>query len=142
VATVKSAKKSKAESFVTKKRFYDEINFPFGIDRSGEFTRTQAENLTQYGHAYLDLYSGSRKPVSKEEKDFVAVFHGKKQAKTVHETTWKAYLIVCDKRSNRPIININASSKVLDDSEDDIIDDVELDEDEESDESDYEEEED
>ena len=142
MATVKSAKKSKkVESFVTKKRFYDDVNFPFGIDRSGEFTRAQAEYLTLYGHAYLELYNGSRKPANKEEKDFISAFHGKKQARTVHELTWKAYLTVCDKRSNRPIININASSKVLDDTDDEIIEDVELDEDD-SDESDYDEEED
>ena len=79
--------------------------------------------------------------MTKEEKDFVAVFHGKRQAKTVHEATWKAYLTVCDKRSNRPVININASSKVLGEADDDIIEDVDLDEDD-SEETEFEEEED
>lgn len=143
--SAKSAKKPKVDSFVTKKRFYDDVNFPFGIDRSGEFTRAQAETLTRYGHAYLELYKGSRKPATKEEKDFLAVFQGKRAAKTVHEITWKAYLIVCDKKSNRPIININANSKVIDDSEDDIVTDVVLvvdDDDDSEDESEFDEEDD
>jgi hypothetical protein len=93
---------SEQHSFKSDSKFYALEHFPFGIDRSGEFTRDQALLLEQHGYAYQALSSGERQPVTAEERDFVAVFNGEKPATTAHE---KAWLRFCNKIDRGPAIS-------------------------------------
>ena len=37
------------DSFIASHTFYDDDNFPHGLHRSGDFTRRQADVLTEHG---------------------------------------------------------------------------------------------
>tara|TARA_B100000446_G_C10479348_1_gene315361 strand:- start:302 stop:595 length:294 start_codon:yes stop_codon:yes gene_type:complete len=82
--------------FYSERKFYGDGHFPYGIDRSGEFTREQANFLLNHGWAYQALAEGSRTPVTPEEEVFVAVCRGEKPPKTAHE---KAWMLFCTKIS-------------------------------------------
>lgn len=78
-------------SFSSNRKFYDDARFPYGIDRSGEFTRQHANLLLNHGWAYLALAEGSRAPATPEEKAFVLVCHGEREAVTEHQVVWQLY---------------------------------------------------
>ncbi len=85
-------------SFASNRKFYDDQNFPYGFNRSGDFTLSQAERLQAYGHAYQELASAKRQPQTTEEQDFVRFCLGDKQPETEHERTWNKYISLI----NRP----------------------------------------
>jgi len=89
---------STAVSFVSHKKFYGEEHFPYGIARSGEFTRKQASLLEDHGTAYYELHHGLRTPSTVEEKAFLKVCTGEKAAQTPHELAWQRY---CEKTKPR-----------------------------------------
>lgn len=78
-------------SFDSSRKFYGDAHFSYGIDRSGEFTREQANLLIEHGWAYQALAEGSRVPVTKEEEAFVAVCRGEQAPATVHEKVWMLF---------------------------------------------------
>ncbi|CAA0101122.1 Uncharacterised protein [BD1-7 clade bacterium] len=84
-------------SFASTKRFYADALFPYGFARSGEFTIQQVALLEEHGVAYDELHNGLRKPANDEERAFVAVCHGQRNAETPHETTWLHY---CEKANS------------------------------------------
>jgi len=79
-------------SFHSSKKFYAREYFPFGIERSGEFSITQAKLLLEHGEAYQDLNSGLRTPINDEERAFVEVCSEEKPATTEHEKVWMRFL--------------------------------------------------
>ena len=85
---------SNHDSFISNRKFYAEEYFPYGLSRSGEFNRNQAQLLEKYGEAYQALHSGERKPVNDEEREFVAVCQGEKTPATQHEKVW---ILFCQK---------------------------------------------
>lgn len=85
-------------SFASNRKFYDDQNFPYGFNRSGEFTLSQADRLQTHGYAYQELAAGKREPQTAEEKDFVRFCLGDRQPETEHERTWNKYISLI----NRP----------------------------------------
>lgn len=81
-------------SFDSNRKFYGDDYFPYGIDRSGEFSREQANLLIRHGWAYRALAEGSRLPVTPEEEAFVSVCQGEQAAETTHEKVW---MLFCSK---------------------------------------------
>lgn len=75
-------------SFYSNRKFYADEHFPYGIDRSGEFTSCQANLLIKHGMAYKALAEGGRVPETPEEEVFVAVCQGKRAPTTDHEKVW------------------------------------------------------
>jgi len=100
-------------SFCTDRQFNPKQYFPYGINRSGEFTCEQAELLINHGHAYQALADGSRKPRTGDEERFVAVCRGERAAESAHERAWSVF---CAKISrprstvNSPLITAGAST--------------------------------
>lgn len=90
---------SQEKSFQTTARFYDDANFPYGISRSGDFTRQQSGLLEQYGMALKALCEGQREAATEEEKRFVKVCKGQQQAETDIERTWITYLTAINRRN-------------------------------------------
>ncbi|MDF7666408.1 DUF413 domain-containing protein [Orbaceae bacterium ESL0727] len=86
------------DSFVSQQRFFDNKNYPRGFSRHGDFTIKEAQLLEKYGCSFRDLDAETRKPVSTEEKSFVAVCKGKKEPVTDCEKVWIKYLA----RINKP----------------------------------------
>lgn len=80
-----------SESFKVTRRFFDDKNYPRGFSRHGDYTIKESQVLEQYGQAFKDLEEQKRKPVTKEERDFVAVCCNKKEATTFFEKTWQKY---------------------------------------------------
>ena len=83
---------SNVTSFATNRKFFDDEHFPYGFDRSGEFTCRQAQLLIERGYAYQELAAGRREPVTMLEKDFVRYCQGDKPAATEDEVTWGRYI--------------------------------------------------
>ena len=80
-----------AESFSVERRFFDDKNYPRGFSRHGDYTMKESQALEQYGQAFKALDSGERKPVTAEEKAFVAFCKGERPAETFLEKTWDKY---------------------------------------------------
>ncbi|WP_032093100.1 MULTISPECIES: DUF413 domain-containing protein [Pasteurellaceae] len=80
-----------AESFSVTRRFFDDKHYPRGFARHGDYTIKESQALEQYGQAFKALELGERKPVTEEEKAFVAFCQGKRAAETFFEKTWYKY---------------------------------------------------
>lgn len=79
-------------SFSTNDRYFDDENYPYGFSRHGNLTIKEARLLESFGQAYDDLHKGRRKPVTEEEKKFVAVCNGTRIPYSEHEKVWIKYL--------------------------------------------------
>jgi uncharacterized protein YifE (UPF0438 family) len=94
-------------SFATSRKFYDDANFPYGFDRSGEFTVKQVQMLTERGCAYQELANGTRAPVTDEEHQFVEFSQGIRMAETDDERTWSRYISVLSKSQKYYGVGLN-----------------------------------
>lgn len=83
---------SQAQSFSSDKKFFDSRNYPQGFQRSGDFTRIQAQLLESKGTALKALHEGTRAPVGAEEEHFVATCQGQAKAESDLEKVWAIYL--------------------------------------------------
>ncbi len=90
-------------SFQSDRAFFAREQFPYGLDRSGEFTRDQVQLIKAHGYAYRALDRGERQPENKEEREFVAFCHGQKTAESKHERVWNRFRAA----TSKPIINVS-----------------------------------
>lgn len=74
------------------KRYYDDIRFPYGFSKSGNFTISEAECLESKGAYFRALQEGKISELNQEDKRIISVFNGKTEAKTFEERTWLKYL--------------------------------------------------
>lgn len=81
-----------AKSFDSPKKFFDDVNFPRGFHRSGDFTREQAHLLENMGVALKALYNGTLAPVTDEEEHFVEFAQQKLAPSNAVERTWATYM--------------------------------------------------
>lgn len=109
-------------SFYSNRKFFGESHFPYGLERSGEFTRQQTELLLNHGFAFQALADGSREPATLEEETFVAVCQGKQLAQTSHEKVWQLYCLKTNAKPvfvkspfNRSKAEVTNSSDIIDD---------------------------
>lgn len=79
------------KSFETSKKFFDDANFPRGFQRSGDFTRQQADILENMGDALKALHEGSRAPVTDEEVRFTEFCQQKLEPMNAVERAWQSY---------------------------------------------------
>lgn len=86
-----------AESFSVTRRFFDDKNYPRGFSRHGDYTIRESQTLEQFGQACLALESGERTPMTAEEKQFVAVVKGEREAETTLEKVWLKYRALTSK---------------------------------------------
>lgn len=82
---------SAAVSFVSTKHFYDDVNFPKGFKRSGDFTNKEAELLELHGHAMKGLSEGTILPRTPDEAQFVEVTKGNALPSSLLEQIWVKY---------------------------------------------------
>lgn len=75
-----------------KKRFYDNVKFPRGFAKSGEFTLAEEELLTLYGDTMSALESGELSPENADEKHFIKVLSQPTKAKSKLERVWLKYI--------------------------------------------------
>ncbi|WP_115720103.1 MaoP family protein [Gallaecimonas mangrovi] len=79
-------------SFISGKKFFDDLNFPRGFQRSGDFTITEANLLTSRGMVMHELASGQREPMNSDEQRFISVCRGEVPATSLEEKVWMKYL--------------------------------------------------
>ncbi|QSX31462.1 MULTISPECIES: DUF413 domain-containing protein [Shewanella] len=77
--------------FQAKRRFYDDINFPKGFRRCGDFTSKEADLLEQYGQVLKDLAEGKQLPATADEAQFVEVASGRLAPSSLFEHLWVKY---------------------------------------------------
>jgi uncharacterized protein YifE (UPF0438 family) len=104
-----------AESFSVTRRFFDDKNYPRGFARHGDYTIRESQILEQVGQACLALENGERKPVTEEEKRFVAVCKGDEIAESFIEKTWQKYRALTTKSKRIYTLSGNAGSEAGDD---------------------------
>ncbi len=78
-------------NFASSKLFFDNKNFPRGINRAGIFSRKEAEILERHGHAMKELTDGLREPSSEVEQRFVKMAKGECPPETEFEKVWAKY---------------------------------------------------
>jgi len=79
------------KSFQTNRKFYDDANYPRGLNRSGDFSIKEVALLEDYGIAFLELSSGKRAPETDAEVQFLEVCQGKVLPNTAEEKVWIKY---------------------------------------------------
>ena len=57
--------------FIQTERFYDDVHFPHGFSKSGDFTIADAELLSCIGQRLLMLEQGTAIPENKVEEQFI-----------------------------------------------------------------------
>ncbi|MBE7216600.1 DUF413 domain-containing protein [Shewanella benthica] len=74
------------------KSFIDDVNFPRGFRKSGDFTLLEAETLGLYGDTMAALETGALEPLTQEENHFVKMLKHPHRAKTKLELVWIKYI--------------------------------------------------
>lgn len=74
------------------KPYFDDTHFPRGFSRSGEFTVAESLIMNDFGYTLKCLHDGVLMPENTEEKNFIEVVTGHKEAETQIEKTWMKYL--------------------------------------------------
>lgn len=72
--------------------WFDNAHYPYGFDRSGDYSIKEAEFLSGYGARLLSLTQGSSQPESDQEQQILAVIKGLQQPESFAEKTWMKYL--------------------------------------------------
>lgn len=80
------------------KSFFDDVNFPRGFSRSGEFTVLESNLLHDFGYTLQLLSNGSLMPDNAEEVRFADVCTGRAIAQTFAEKTWMKYISLSSPR--------------------------------------------
>ncbi len=111
------------ETFVSQCSFYDAVNFPHGFSRSGDFTKTEADILTQCGYTIKQLLNNNIAPESEEHKHFLAVISGEAEPSNAIEKAWIKYLTITDQRRTTKRCSLTGSMSDSDYSGDDYSDD-------------------
>ena len=77
--------------FVSSEMFYDDVNFPHGFKKSGDFNIPEAELLTKIGKRLFILEQGFSKPANQVEENFVDMCKEQREGKTQVEILWQKY---------------------------------------------------
>lgn len=94
------------QDFHSDKKFFDDVNFPYGIERSGDFTRQQSEILLNCGRTLQGLEAGTLDPVTVAQKEFVLMVEGQKAPQSEIEKTWAKYKTVIGSKGR--ILGLNS----------------------------------
>jgi uncharacterized protein YifE (UPF0438 family) len=94
------------QEFKSDKKFFDDLNFPYGIDRSGDFTRQQADILLNCGCTLQALEAGTLAPVTATQKEFVLMIEGQKAPESEIEKVWAKYKTVIGSKGR--ILGLNS----------------------------------
>ena len=86
-----NATNNSLNSFQTNRKFYDDINYPRGIGRSGDYSIKDVSLLENHGMAFLELSSDKREPKNDIEIQFLKVCRGDILPSTLEEKVWIKY---------------------------------------------------
>ncbi len=102
------------------KPFIDRQKFPYGFRKSGDFSITEADILTNYGKTLLGLESGVLSPESEDEQHFVKFISGEVEAANNLEKAWAKYVKLA--RGKKYFYTLHSSASNQSDYDDDYSD--------------------
>jgi len=95
--------------FASNRVFYDNINFPRGFNRSGDFTLKEAELLARHGAMLNDLGHGRLTPTNPAQAHLLEVVQGYAEPETELERVWLKYLM----RTRKPVLRYTCATGTL-----------------------------
>jgi uncharacterized protein YifE (UPF0438 family) len=104
------------------KPFIDRQKFPYGFRKSGDFSITEANLLTQYGKTLLALESGELAPESEDELHFVEFANGRTDAINNVEKAWAKYVRLA--RGKKHFYTLHSSASNQSDYDDDYTEET------------------
>jgi len=107
---------------LSSKPFIDRQKFPYGFKKSGDFSITEANVLTQYGKTLLELESGTLQPENEDEHHFVAFVNGQAEAINQIEKAWAKYVRLA--RGKKHFYTLHSSASNQSDYDDDYTEDT------------------
>lgn len=96
--------------FIQEELFYDDINFPRGFRKSGDFNIAESELLTQIGRRLSSLESGRCEPQNETEQQFVDMCKQQTKGQTKVELLWQKYKTFT---TYRPFHSLNGGKKII-----------------------------
>ncbi|WDE05098.1 DUF413 domain-containing protein [Thalassomonas viridans] len=85
--------------FVKAGKFYDDVNFPYGFRKSGNFSITEADLLTDVGKRLFMLEQGLAAAQNQVEEKFVEMCRTQREGESKIERLWQKYQRLTKKRS-------------------------------------------
>lgn len=85
--------------FIAATQFYDDVHFPRGFRKSGDFNIAEAELLTQVGKRLLMLEQAICSPENTVEIQFVNMCKSQLEGQTKVELLWKKYIKITRHKS-------------------------------------------
>ena len=79
------------EGYTLFKAFSDNRHYPYGLERSGDFSIREAELLRRLGETFRRLEVGEHQAVNEVEEQFLKMIRGEKEASTDCEKLWLKY---------------------------------------------------
>ncbi|MCU7555843.1 DUF413 domain-containing protein [Alteromonas sp. ASW11-19] len=107
---------------VPQKTFIDRVKFPYGFRKSGDFSISDADLLSRFGHTLLALESGELTPESDDEKHFLAFTQGMVPAQNALEKAWQKYVRLA--RGKKHFYTLHSSASNQSDYDDDFSDET------------------
>lgn len=104
------------------KPFIDRQKFPYGFKKSGDFSITEANLLTQFGKTLLALESGELAPESEDEQHFVEFVNGQADAVNNVEKAWAKYVRLA--RGKKHFYTLHSSASNQSDYDDDYTEET------------------
>ena len=95
--------------FIQEGLFYDDVNFPRGFRKSGDFNISESELLTELGTRLTSLESGKGEPQNETEQAFVTMCKEQTPGNTRIEILWQKYKKMT---TYRPFHSLNGSAQV------------------------------
>ena len=80
--------------FISSEMFYDDVHFPYGFKKSGDFNIAEADLLTHIGKRLFLLEQGLCRPENQVEVQFVVMCKSNKQGQTKVEVLWQKYKVL------------------------------------------------
>jgi uncharacterized protein YifE (UPF0438 family) len=77
--------------FIEENQFYDDVHFPRGFNKSGDFTLAESEILTNVGRRLLMLEQEVCLPENEIEKQFIQMCKEQSEGQTRIELLWQKY---------------------------------------------------
>ncbi|MFT5298970.1 MAG: hypothetical protein ACI9YH_005022 [Colwellia sp.] len=77
--------------FIKENQFYDDVHFPRGFNKSGDFTLAESEILTNVGKRLLMLEQEVCLPKNEIEKQFIQMCREQSEGQTRIELLWQKY---------------------------------------------------
>lgn len=106
--------------FISTREYFDDLNFPYGFRKSGDFIIPEANMLSAIGLRLSQLDRQQVEPENETEQQFLKVCQGLKEASTPAERLWLKYKSLVSHRHEFHGLN-NSKPEVEEDYSDDDL---------------------